>query len=229
MPARAAISSRLAAATPFSATTASVAATSAARVRSRLPPAFKGSGIDMRGEYPVGIKYSRYISYLKPGHSAMTLIATADAPRARSAVKTSAAPPIGRLYEVGGRRFALDRRGSGGPSVVFLPGAGLIGLDFLNIHEAIARVTTSVVYDRAGTGWSDAIRLPRSAADAAEELRALLEVAGVPPPYILVGHSLGGAYIRRFAQLFPQDVAGLLFLDPAHEGYATMPGLSLIG
>jgi pimeloyl-ACP methyl ester carboxylesterase len=86
-----------------------------------------------------------------------------------------------------------------------------------------------VIYDRAGTGWSDAIRLPRSAAEAAEELHALLEVAGVPAPYILVGHSLGGAYIRRFAQLYPRDVAGLLFLDPAHEGYATMPGLSLIG
>jgi pimeloyl-ACP methyl ester carboxylesterase len=158
----------------------------------------------------------------------MTLVATAEtSPRATAARTRTATPPIGRFYEVGDHRFALDRRGSGGPSVVFLPGAGLIGLDFLNIHEAIARVTTSVIYDRGGTGWSDAMRLPRSAADAAGELRALLEVAGVPGPYILVGHSLGGAYIRRFAQLFPGEVAGLLFIDPAHESYAAMPGQSL--
>jgi pimeloyl-ACP methyl ester carboxylesterase len=160
----------------------------------------------------------------------MTLAATADAPRTHiRAAEAETTPPIGRLYDVGGRRHALDRRGSGGPSVVFLPGAGLIGLDFLNIHEAITCVTTSVIYDRGGTGWSQATRLPRSAADVARELRALLQAAGVPAPYILVGHSLGGAYIRRFAQLFAGDVAGLLFLDPAHEGYASMPGMSFAG
>jgi pimeloyl-ACP methyl ester carboxylesterase len=117
----------------------------------------------------------------------------------------------------------LHRAGVSGPSVVFLPGAGLVGLDFLNIHAEIAATTTSVLYDRAGTGWSDAIALPRTAAAVAEELRALLAAAEVPAPYVLVGHSLGGAYIRRFAQLFPAEVAGLLFLDPAHEGYADMP------
>jgi pimeloyl-ACP methyl ester carboxylesterase len=111
--------------------------------------------------------------------------------------------------------------------VVFLPGAGLTGLDFLNIHEEIARHTTSVIYDRGGTGWSDPFPLPRSAASAAEELRALLGAAGVPAPYVLVGHSLGGAYARRFAQMFPSDVAGLVMLDPAHEGYAAIPGPDL--
>jgi pimeloyl-ACP methyl ester carboxylesterase len=133
-------------------------------------------------------------------------------------------PPPGRHYEAGGRRLALYRAGEGGPAVVFLPGAGLIGLDFLNVHQEVARHTTSVLYDRAGTGWSDPIRLPRTAAEAAQELRALLDAAGVPPPYVLVGHSLGGAYARRFAQLFPADIAGLVMLDPAHEGYAAIPG-----
>ena len=139
------------------------------------------------------------------------------------AADVSPSPPIDRRYKVAGRQLALQRAGSGGPSVVFLPGAGLIGLDYLNIHTAIATTTTSVIYDRAGTGRSDAIALPRTAAAVAEELRALLAAAEVPAPYLLVGHSLGGAYIRRFAQLFPEEVAGLLFLDPAHEGYADMP------
>jgi pimeloyl-ACP methyl ester carboxylesterase len=112
--------------------------------------------------------------------------------------------------------------------VVFLPGAGLIGLDYLSIHEAVSGWTTSVIYDRAGTGWSDPIALPRSAADVAAELRALLKLAQVPGPYVLVGHSLGGAYARRFSQLYPEDAAGLVMLDPSHEGYATLPppGLS---
>src|SRR5271154_4988548 len=94
------------------------------------------------------------------------------------------APPIGRLIESDGRCFAMHRAGEGGPTVVFLPGAGLIGLDFLNVQEAAAEFATSVVYDRGGTGWSDPVRLPRSAAEVAEELHALLAAAGAPGPYI---------------------------------------------
>lgn len=127
--------------------------------------------------------------------------------------------PLGTQYEVGGKRLLLHRSGSGGPVVVFLPGAGLTGLDFLNIHEQVSTFTTSVIYDRAGTGWSDQAELPRSAEVVVEELRGLLAEAGVPGPYVLVGHSLGGAYARRFAQLHPDEVAGLVFLDPFCEGY----------
>lgn len=147
----------------------------------------------------------------------MTALATTPA------IAKTGVPPIGGFVEAGGRRFALHRAGEGRPSVVFLPGAGLIGLDFLNVHEMAAGVATSVIYDRGGTGWSDPVRLPRSAAEVAQELRALLAAADVPAPCILVSHSLGGAYARRFAQLFPDEVAGLLFMDPAHEGYATLP------
>jgi pimeloyl-ACP methyl ester carboxylesterase len=108
--------------------------------------------------------------------------------------------------------------------VVVAPGAGLVGLDYLNIHDRVADFTTAVLYDRAGTGWSDQVDLPRTATAVAGELRSLLRAAGVPVPYLLVGHSLGGAYVRRYAQRFPDEVAGLLLLDPAHEDYpAYMP------
>ncbi|MEV7802942.1 alpha/beta hydrolase [Microbispora sp. NPDC088329] len=126
-------------------------------------------------------------------------------------------PPLGRLHEVGERRLMLHRSGSGGPSVVFLPGAGLVGLDFLNVHEGAAAFTTSVLYDRAGTGWSTPVPLPRGAADVAAELRGLLRAAAVSGPLILAGHSLGAFYARRYAQLFPREVAGLLLIDPGHE------------
>jgi len=128
------------------------------------------------------------------------------------------APPLGRQYEVAGHgRLALQHSGSGGPAVVFLPGAGLVGLDFWNLHERVAAQTTSVLYDRGGTGWSDPVPLPRSAAEVAGELRDLLAAAGVRAPYVLAGHSLGAFYARRYAQLFPGEVSGLLLLEPGHE------------
>jgi pimeloyl-ACP methyl ester carboxylesterase len=140
------------------------------------------------------------------------------------------APPLGRLYDVAGRHLLLHYSGTGGPAVVFAPGAGLIGLDYLNIHDQVSQFTTSVLYDRAGTGWSDHVELPRSATEVADELRSLLHAALVPAPYVLVGHSLGGFYVRRYAQRFPDEVAGLLFLDPAHEDYpAQTPKQSLLG
>ncbi|MEV8613773.1 alpha/beta hydrolase [Amycolatopsis sp. NPDC051373] len=125
--------------------------------------------------------------------------------------------PLGEHYEVAGRRLLLHRCGSGGSPVVFLPGAGLMAYDFLNVQQRIAQFTTSVVYDRAGTGWSDAVELPRTPNEVTDELRALLAAADVPGPYVLAGHSLGALYARRYAQRFPAEVAGLVFLDPGHE------------
>lgn len=133
-------------------------------------------------------------------------------------------PPIGRLYTVEGRHLALHHAGSAEPAVVFLPGAGMVGLDYLNIHDQVSQFTTSVLYDRAGTGWSEACALPRTAAEVTDELRSLLREAGVPVPYLLVGHSLGGVYAQRYAQRFPDEVAGLLLMEPAHEDFdAHMP------
>jgi pimeloyl-ACP methyl ester carboxylesterase len=128
-------------------------------------------------------------------------------------------PPLGRFYDVGGRRLFLHRAGSGSTAVVFLPGAGTVGLDYWNVQERAAQLTTSVLYDRAGTGWSARVALPRTSTAVTDELRELLRVAGVPAPYLLVGHSLGGLYARHYAVRFPGEVAGLLLLDPEHEDY----------
>jgi pimeloyl-ACP methyl ester carboxylesterase len=105
-----------------------------------------------------------------------------------------------------------------------------MGLDYLNIHDQISQFTTSVLYDRAGTGWSDQVELPRKATEVVDEMRSLLHAARMPAPYLLVGHSLGGIYTRRYAQRFPDEVAGLLFLEPAHEDFPTiMPKQTLFG
>ncbi|WP_432844615.1 alpha/beta fold hydrolase [Amycolatopsis sp. CA-161197] len=125
--------------------------------------------------------------------------------------------PLGEHYEIAGRRLLLHRSGAGGPAVVFLPGAGLMAYDFLNVQQRVAEFTTSVVYDRAGTGWSATAELPRTPDEVTDELRALLAATDVPGPYVLAGHSLGALYARRYAQRFPEEVTGLVFLDPGHE------------
>lgn len=125
---------------------------------------------------------------------------------------------------VDGRDLWAYRSGTGSPVVVFMPGAGGMGLDFLLAHDMVAELTTSVIYDRAGTGWSDDVPLPRGLDDVVDELRALLRSLGLPGPCVLVGHSLGGAYVHRYAQRFPEEVSALLLLDPAHPDWdAYMP------
>jgi pimeloyl-ACP methyl ester carboxylesterase len=142
----------------------------------------------------------------------------------RSDTNPEPAPPIGRYYDVEGVRLLLHQSGGGGPAVVFLAGGGAVGLDYLNVQQRAAELTTSVTYDRAGTGWSDSVDLPRTSVEVTDELRALLRVAEVPAPYVMVGHSLGGLYARQYAQRFSGEVAGLVLLDPAHEDYnAYMP------
>jgi len=121
--------------------------------------------------------------------------------------------PLGNLHN----GLLVHRSGEGGPAVVFLPGAGLVGLDFLNVQELVGGFTTSVVYDRGGTGWSAAVDLPRTAEEVAGELREVLSAAAVAGPYVLVGHSIGAFYARRYAQLFPDEVVGMVLLDPGHE------------
>ncbi|MGK5548296.1 alpha/beta fold hydrolase [Streptomyces sp. URMC 127] len=128
-------------------------------------------------------------------------------------------PPVGGFQESGGRRVFVHRSGSGGPAVVFLPGASAVGLDYFGVQQEVSQFTTAVVYDRGGTGYSDDVPLPRTAAAVAMELHELLHAQDIAGPYVLVAHSLGGAYAHRFAQLYPQQVAGLVWLDAFHRDW----------
>ncbi|MEV6333899.1 alpha/beta hydrolase [Nocardia vinacea] len=132
---------------------------------------------------------------------------------------TRIAPPIGGFQEIDGRRVFVHRSGSGGPAVVFLPGASAVGLDYFGVQQQVSQFTTAVVYDRGGTGYSDYLALPRTAAAVATELRELLRAQNLTAPYVLAAHSLGGFYAHRFAQLYPQDVAGLICLDVLHRDW----------
>ena len=105
-------------------------------------------------------------------------------------------------------------RGEGEPTVVFEAGIGATHLNWRHIQDAIAPSTHTVSYDRAGLGWSSRCRTPRTPGNIARELRQILQSAELQPPYILVGHSFGGLVVRRFALLYPEEVAGIVLVDP---------------
>ncbi|MGD0579822.1 MAG: alpha/beta hydrolase [Bryobacteraceae bacterium] len=127
-------------------------------------------------------------------------------------------PPPGRMIGIGGRRLHLYELGSGGPAVILESGISATSLNWRHIQQAIAGFTRAVAYDRGGLGWSDPCGTPRTPSDIARELRTLLRAAGVRPPYVLVAHSFGALVVRRFALLYPREVAGLVLVDPLQPG-----------
>ena len=122
-----------------------------------------------------------------------------------------------RRLQVDGRDVRLLLVGDRGPTVVFESGAGSSLETWVRIQPEVARFARTISYDRAGNGLSSRSPLPRDARNVAAELHANLQAARVPPPYVLVGHSLGGPYLRVFAAMYPGEVAGLVLVDPTQE------------
>lgn len=80
----------------------------------------------------------------------------------------------------------------------------------------ISKDTTTFAYNRPGYGNSDPVSTPRDGLHIVDELRALLHSKGIKPPYILVGHSLGGLYMQLFARRYPEEVSALILVDSTH-------------
>jgi pimeloyl-ACP methyl ester carboxylesterase len=125
---------------------------------------------------------------------------------------------LGRMVDVGGgRRMYLSEMGDRtacGPTVVFESGIAATSQNWLRVQESVAGYTRAVSYDRGGLGWSSASPAERTPGNIARELRDMLQLAGIPGPYVLVGHSFGGLVVRRFATLYPADVVGAVLVDP---------------
>ncbi len=123
-------------------------------------------------------------------------------------------PAPGQLIDIEGCRLHLFQQGVGEPAVVLEAGIAGSLLGWSLVQPKLAEFTRVCSYDRAGLGWSDKARKPRTVPQMVAELAALLRRANVPPPYVLVGHSFGGLLIRAYASLRPGEVAGLVFVDP---------------
>ena len=123
--------------------------------------------------------------------------------------------PPGRLVDAGGHRLHIMCAGGGSPSVVIITALGASCLEWLEVQQRLAQKTAVCVYDRSGTGWSDPPPT-RTGAYMARELHTLLHNASVAPPYVLVGHSLGGLVTRIFAHLYPAEIAGIALIDSSH-------------
>lgn len=128
-------------------------------------------------------------------------------------------PPPGRLVDLGGYKLHIQCAGpslAGSPTVVL--DSGLVGsvLDWRRVFPQVARFARVCAYDRGGYGWSESSPRHRDLDGITADLHDLLEKSGERPPYILVGHSLGGLNLWAFASRYPAEAAGLVLVDSAH-------------
>ena len=134
----------------------------------------------------------------------------------------------GQLVDVGGHRLHLNCTGSGSPTVILEAGLGEPSVMMAGwIAPDVARDTRVCAYDRAGRGWSEDASAPQDGVAVATDLHTLLHNAGIDGPYVLGGHSAGGAYVLNFANLFPDEVGGVVLLDSMspnqYDGVPTWP------
>jgi pimeloyl-ACP methyl ester carboxylesterase len=125
--------------------------------------------------------------------------------------------PVDQMVDVNGIQMRLDCRGSGNPTVILEAGGQSPAYVWVWVQDEVAKFTRVCSYDRAGYGWSDPVHETMLPQQVAEMLHALLEKVGEKPPYVMVGHSFGGVYVRTFTAQYPGDVVGMVLVDSSHE------------
>jgi pimeloyl-ACP methyl ester carboxylesterase len=144
----------------------------------------------------------------------ITLVAIViAASSAWNAIALHSIHPPGQWYTVNGHRMRIDCTGSSSPTLILDAGLGNDGLIWGGVQPVLAKTTRVCSYDRAGFGWSDPLSPPRDADRISAELHGLLHAAGITGPVVLMGHSIAGIYIRDYATRYPDQVAGLIFVD----------------
>jgi len=126
------------------------------------------------------------------------------------------APPA-----VSDRAVEVVEYGAGDATVVFESGLGNDWTPWTQVATEVGAQARTFAYSRPGYGQSDPSPEPRDAAHIVKDLRALLTARGFTPPYVLVGHSFGGAYMELFAKAYPEEVMGVVLVDPRHRDFTT--------
>lgn len=133
-------------------------------------------------------------------------------------------PAPGLRVDVGGYNLHLYCQGAGAPTVILDAQNGGTVSNWVRIQSDLAQVTRGCAYDREGLGWSDLSPQANDTVQNARALHTLLERANIAPPYVLVGHSLGGLYVRVFADQFPNEVAGMVLIEATHPNVLRAQG-----
>ena len=123
------------------------------------------------------------------------------------------------LVDVGGRLLYLTCQGEGSPTVILEAGGMGNSASWHSIQPEIAEFTRVCAYDRAGEGYSSSVPAHDTFVAMVRDLHALLVAGSIEGPYVVMGHSFGGRLIPHFANLYPQDVVGMVLLDPGHEAF----------
>jgi pimeloyl-ACP methyl ester carboxylesterase len=122
------------------------------------------------------------------------------------------------MVKAGRHRIEANVVGDGSPVVVIEPSFGGSAAEWRAIAETLAAQTAVVTYDRAPYGASSRAADRRTPADIAADLHVVLETLGIAGPIVLVGFSAGGIYVRAYAALHPDQVAGMVLVESSHEG-----------
>lgn len=133
--------------------------------------------------------------------------------------------PVGQIININGHDMHIYAEGHGNATVVFASGWAVPSpyVDFYPLYSEISKYARTAVYDRPGYGWSDIADTPRDIDTITKEIHELLEKSGEKPPYILVGHSIGSLEVIRFAQLYENDVKGVVLIDGSNpDMYSNM-------
>jgi thioesterase domain-containing protein len=158
------------------------------------------------------------VPFLFPGFHAFSSAIALLAPAAFIACGTSAAPSAESATE---RAVEVVEYGAGDATVVFESGLGDDWRPWQLVAPEVAEQARVFAYSRPGYGQSEPTTEPRDAKHIVEELRALLAARGYAPPYVLVGHSFGGGYMELFAKAHPEEVTGVVLVDPRHRDLTT--------
>jgi pimeloyl-ACP methyl ester carboxylesterase len=150
----------------------------------------------------------------------VNLLVSATAPAATGMLKIpdSYAAPATRVTLDDGRTINLRCTGQGDRVVLFEAGTNADSSTWYRVLPRLKGHARACAYDRAGYGFSDEGPMPRNLQADIADLHALVRAAKLPLPIFLVGHSLGSNIVRRYAQVFPGDVAGLVLVDPPEQG-----------
>src|SRR5262249_13800903 len=122
------------------------------------------------------------------------------------------------LFQVEARRMFLNCTGNArGPTIILEAGSGDASEGWGVVQKQVEQFAHVCSYDRLGLGKSEKLTVAHTADEIVDDLHRLFQVARVPPPYVMVGHSIGGIYVRKYATRYPAEVTGLVVLDSVHE------------